>query len=77
LTARGTVGDGPAPGPLPPHRHLRRQPVLQGWWDNPETVISVTVPADVVGGADDVYICLDTPPAHLNCLTFDRPKTRA
>ncbi|MDR3081112.1 MAG: hypothetical protein LBV60_09325 [Streptomyces sp.] len=35
--------------------------------------ISVTVPADVVGGADYVYICLDTPSAHLNCLTFDRP----
>ncbi|MFF2331189.1 MULTISPECIES: hypothetical protein [unclassified Streptomyces] len=37
--------------------------------------ISVNVPADVVGGADFVYICLDTTTAHLNCLTFDRPKS--
>ncbi|MFJ8593482.1 hypothetical protein [Streptomyces sp. NPDC093598] len=35
--------------------------------------ISVNVPADVVGGADFVYICLDDTRNHLNCLTFDRP----
>ncbi|MFI1760843.1 hypothetical protein ACH41H_02025 [Streptomyces sp. NPDC020800] len=35
--------------------------------------ISVAVPADVVGGADYVYICLDDTRNHLNCLTFDRP----
>ncbi|MEU6090833.1 hypothetical protein ABZ865_29345 [Streptomyces sp. NPDC047085] len=35
--------------------------------------ISVTVPADVVGGADFLYICLDDTVNHLNCLTFDRP----
>ncbi|MGW7363118.1 hypothetical protein ACWGI8_06745 [Streptomyces sp. NPDC054841] len=35
--------------------------------------ISVTVPADVVGGADFLYICLDDTLNHLNCLTFNRP----
>ncbi|MCF3130449.1 hypothetical protein [Streptomyces olivochromogenes] len=35
--------------------------------------ISVAVPADVVGGADFLYICLDDLRNHLNCLTFNRP----
>ncbi|RVU28118.1 hypothetical protein EOT10_07635 [Streptomyces antnestii] len=35
--------------------------------------ISVTLPANVAGGADFVFICLDNIPNHQRCETFDRP----
>lgn len=35
--------------------------------------ISVNVPADTVGGADYVYICLEDTRNSLKCETFDRP----
>ncbi|MGW1950702.1 hypothetical protein ACWCRC_41335 [Streptomyces sp. NPDC001940] len=35
--------------------------------------ISVTLPANVAGGADFLFICLDDARNHLRCETFDRP----
>jgi hypothetical protein len=35
--------------------------------------ISVTVPADTVGGADFLQICLQDTLNNLNCETFNRP----